>query len=213
MSRVKIKLADNIARVIFIETDATIGAQIGTDLRMPDGTLATAASLAAYIGFDSDSTGVRDHRLLRGLTLGDDHPQYVRKDTLTARGDLYVRNATTVTRKGLGTVGQLLRSDGTDPQWATLSPVITLSTDLSGSVTLTNLGNGTLAATIAANSVSYAKMQDVSAASRLIGRGSAAGAGDPQEITLGANLTMTGTVLSASSSGGGYPAVLGYAGI
>lgn len=212
MSRVKIKLADNIARVIFIEKDATIGAQIGTDLRMPDGTLATAASLATYIGFDSTVTGVRDHRLLRGLALGNDHPQYVRKDTLTTRGDLYVRDATTVVRKGLGTVGQLFRSDGTDPQWATLSPAITLATDLSGSVTLTNLASGTLNATIVNNAVTYAKMQDVSAASRLIGRGSTAGAGDPQEITLGANLTMTGTVLSAAS-GAGYPAVLGYAGI
>jgi hypothetical protein len=37
----------------------------------------------------------------------------------------------------------------------------------------------------------------------LIGRGSAAGAGDPQEITLGANLSMAGTVLSASGGGAG----------
>ena len=53
--------------------------------------------------------------------------------------------------------------------------------NLSGDVTT----SGTLAATIAGNAVSYAKMQDVAAASRLLGRGSAAGAGDPQEITLG----------------------------
>ena len=55
---------------------------------------------------------------------------------------------------------------------------------------------------IANGAVTYAKIQDVSAISTLLGRGSAAGAGDVQEITLGANLTMTGTTLAASSGGG-----------
>lgn len=48
--------------------------------------------------------------------------------------------------------------------------------------------------------VTYAKMQNVSAASRLIGRGDS-GSGDPQEITVGSGLTMTGTTLSASGGG------------
>jgi len=48
---------------------------------------------------------------------------------------------------------------------------------------------------VANNAVTYAKMQDVTAASRLIGRGSAGGAGDPEEITLGLNLSMSGTTL------------------
>jgi hypothetical protein len=201
MSRVKVKLADNIVRVVFIETDATVGATLGTNLYLPSGELGTPETIKDYLGV-GDSGGVTSHRLLQGLTLGDDHPQYTRKDMLTTRGDLYVRNATTVVRRALGTSGQLLRSDGTDALWATLAPVITLGTDLTGNVTLTNLGNGTLNATIANDAVTYAKMQNTSAASVLLGRGASAG-GDVQEITLGSGLTMAGTTLSASGGGGG----------
>lgn len=49
------------------------------------------------------------------------------------------------------------------------------------------------------NAITYAKMQDVTAGSRLLGRGTS-GSGDPQEIALGAGLTMAGTTLSASST-------------
>lgn len=57
-------------------------------------------------------------------------------------------------------------------------------------------GAGVQVATIQPNVVTYAKMQDVTAASRVLGRGSAAGAGDPQELTLGAGLSMVGTVIT-----------------
>ena len=59
--------------------------------------------------------------------------------------------------------------------------------------------------TIDAEAVTYAKLQDVSAAARLLGRGSDAGAGDPQEITLGPNLSMSGTTLDALGGGTGAP--------
>jgi len=58
---------------------------------------------------------------------------------------------------------------------------------------------GGTAQTIANDAVTYAKMQNVSAASKLLGRGDS-GSGDPQELTLGTNLSMSGTTLNATGS-------------
>ena len=69
-------------------------------------------------------------------------------------------------------------------------------TALTGDVTAT--GPGSVAATIANDAVTYAKMQNVSAAARLLGRGPSSGAGDVQEITIGAGLGWTGNELRAT---------------
>lgn len=70
---------------------------------------------------------------------------------------------------------------------------------LTGDVTA-NAGNN--ATTIPNDTVTYAKMQNVSAADRLLGRGNGGGSGDVQEISLGTNLSMSGTTLNASGGGG-----------
>jgi len=96
---------------------------------------------------------------------------------------------------GLGTLAtQSGTFSGTSSGTNTGDQTITLTSDVTGS------GTGSFATTIANDAVTYAKMQNVSAASRLLGRGDS-GSGDPQEITLGANLTMTGTTLAATGGG------------
>lgn len=57
-----------------------------------------------------------------------------------------------------------------------------------------------ISAVIKNDAVTYAKMQNVSAASRLLGRGSAGGAGDVQEMTVGAGLSISGTELAATGT-------------
>jgi hypothetical protein len=63
------------------------------------------------------------------------------------------------------------------------------------------LDNAVTASKILADAVTYAKIQNVSAASKLLGRGSAGGSGDVEEITIGSGLSMSGTTISATGGG------------
>lgn len=108
-----------------------------------------------------------------------------------ARGDL-----------GLGTLAtQSGTFSGTSSGTNTGDQTITLTGDVTGS------GTGSFAATIASNAVTYAKMQTVSAASRLLGRGTA-GTTAVREISLGTGLSMSGDVLSATATGGGTNTIM-----
>jgi hypothetical protein len=101
-----------------------------------------------------------------------------------ARGDL-----------GLGTLAtQNGTFSGTSSGTNTGDQTITLTGDVTGS------GTGSFAATITSNAVTYAKMQAVSAASRLLGRGTA-GTTAVREIALGTGLVMSSDALSVSTAG------------
>lgn len=95
---------------------------------------------------------------------------------------------------GDAAAGKYLDSDGT---WS-VPPSSGISDGDKGDITVSSSGT---VWTIDNDAVTYAKMQNVSAASKLLGRGDS-GSGDVQEITLGTNLSMSGTTLNATGGSG-----------
>lgn len=141
---------------------------------------------------------------ISAITLSDGHERVVRfagvltltngaslilptgTDVPTASGDVavFVGEAAGVVR-----CVDYMRADGTPLALASNQVVTSKIADLNVTT-----------AKIAADAVTYAKMQNVSAAALLLGRGDGGGAGDTQEIALGTGLSMTGTTLNASTA-------------
>jgi hypothetical protein len=91
-----------------------------------------------------------------------------------------------------GNVDSVSNLDGT----LTISPT-------TGAVHAAIATNGVKTVNIANSNVTYAKIQNVSANSVLLGSSATGGGAPPSEITLGTNLSMAGSVLNATGGGGG----------
>lgn len=95
MAKHKVPIAGTIGKSVVVDTEATNGATLGVNLFLPNGTLPTLAQLKAYLGITGATSGgngnggpVTHHRLLQGLTVGDDHPQYTQhtqSETITGQ--------------------------------------------------------------------------------------------------------------------------------
>ena len=150
------------------------------------GTLAvTLATQNANTVFAGPTTGIAAAPTFRALVAGD----------IPDLSSIYQPLDADLTAIAALTANGLLRK--TAGVWAmdsasylTTNQTITLSGDVTGS------GTTAITATIANDAVTYAKIQNVSAASRLLGRGSAGGSGDVEEIAPGTGLSMSGTTLN-----------------
>lgn len=123
----------------------------------------------------------------------------------TTRGAILYRGATAWSALSPGTSGDVLTSNGAgaDPSYETPSGGSGI-TELTGDVTA-GPGSGSQAATIPNDTVTYAKMQNVSATARALGR-KTSGAGDIEELTLSELLDFIGSaaqgdILYRGSSG------------
>lgn len=100
---------------------------------------------------------------------------------------------------GAGPVQEITAGSGLVFTGTTVSVDTPISSGDKGDITVSTPGGGSFGLTIDNQAVTYGQIQNVSAASRLIGRGSAAGAGSVQEITTGSGLTFSGTALSVTT--------------
>lgn len=144
---------------------------------------ATAASKLVGRGSAAGAGDFQEISLGTGLSMSG--------TTLSASASAPAMNDITDVSISSAAAGQVLLYDGS--QWLnkSLADASIASNNHTHTINLASEVTGDLP---------YANFVQATAASKLVGRGSAAGAGDFEEITLGSGLTMTGTTLSASAS-------------
>jgi len=125
-------------------------------------------------------------------TVDNDAVTYAKIQNVSAASKLLGRGDS-----GSGDVQEITLGTGLTMTGTTLASSAGISDGDKGDITVSSSG---ATWTIDNDAVTYAKIQNVSATSRLLGRASS-GAGDVEEITIGSGLTLTGTTLSASGGG------------
>lgn len=121
-------LTDRLAAIFDSYTTAARDALAGTDLWLGRVIFNETTGTLQVLTDDSPATwaeaGISDHGALGGLG-DDDHTQYTKKATLTAKGDLYVATASgVITRRAVGADGRALVADSGQADgvnWADLS--------------------------------------------------------------------------------------------
>src|SRR6478735_5813219 len=106
MARVKIKVdrGNGLTQVVTIDTSATQGATLGTNVYLPSGALATPTTFLQWLGTTASSGSSSSS----GPSL---------QSILTTKGDLATRDSN-VQRLAIGTADQALRvSAGGLPEW------------------------------------------------------------------------------------------------
>jgi hypothetical protein len=182
-----------------IEGNATTGAGVRGLATGAAGIGVAGGSAASISGwFQSTSNGNTQPTLVAQQQGAATAPLIVAQDNAGAAnfrvgsdGDLSMIKSVVLAWPAANAAGSLTNDGAGNLSWAAVG----VSDGDKGDITVSVGGT---VWTIDAAAVSYSKIQDVSAASKLLGRGSAGGAGDVEEITLGAGLTMTATTLSAA---------------
>jgi hypothetical protein len=111
MARVKVKVdrGTGLQQVITVDTEATNGAQLGANLLLPGGAVATPTTFQAWLGTTSNSGSTSS---AGGTSL---------TSVLTTKGDLATRD-TSVQRLPIGTNGQTLIVVSGLPAWGVATP-------------------------------------------------------------------------------------------
>ena len=204
---------DGSASIAISPTDLTGVTASAAELNILDGVTASTAEINILDGVTASYTELN---ILDGVTASTAELNIL--DGVTASfSELNILDGATLSTTELNYVDGVtssIQAQLDNKASSTASPVITLSGDLSGSATLTNLGNATLTATIASNSVELGTdttgnyMSDLTQGTGVSithtpGEGSNATIAIGQAVGISAsvtfaNITATGTVTLAS---------------
>lgn len=199
---------DQIATRV-IASDAELAAIAGLTSAADRGMYFTGSGTASLFTFTAAGRAILDdadntaQRVTLGLVIGTDVQAYNARladiaGITYAQGDILYHNGSNLVKLAAGTSGHFLKTQGAgaNPTWALPSGGTIADADY-GDITVSS--SGTVFA-IDNDVVTYAKMQNVSAAARILGRASGAGSGDVTELTAAQTATILGTEVKSTES-------------